>query len=78
MGHTLEFYLEPLSTDATKFGQTNNKQCLHVWGIVREPNYENSFDLILAASPCEKAITVPDTNFDICNQKINVGHAKSW
>ena len=31
--------------------------------LVREPNSENCLDLVFAASPCDKVIIVPDTNY---------------
>ena len=31
--------------------------------VVREPNSEDCLDLIFVASPCEKVIIVPDTNY---------------
>ena len=33
--------------------------------LVRDPNSENCLDLIFAAPPCEKVITVPYTNYII-------------
>ena len=36
---------------------------MHMKQLVQEPNSENCLDLIFAAPPREKIITVPDTNY---------------
>ena len=38
---------------------------LNAGTLVREPNSENCLDFIFAAPPCEKVITIPDTNYII-------------